>query len=95
MTCEHALCKLIGGSCSLTTRRSRGCRPNVTAREVADELLDEVRGLVAVIGESGDRAAAVRLAQIVRREALDDRNLLALALADELDFADALANLVR
>ncbi|CAN5448127.1 hypothetical protein BH11MYX1_BH11MYX1_24860 [soil metagenome] len=57
-------------------------------------LLDEVRTLVAAIAK-GERAAAVRLAQIVRREALDDRNVLAAARRDELDFADALASLVR
>ncbi len=90
MACKHALCAMIGGACSITITRSRGCRPNVTAREVAPEVLDEVRGLLANL----DRAAAVRLAQIVRREALDDRNLVALVRADELDFADALARLV-
>jgi hypothetical protein len=83
---------MIGGACSLVVTRSRGCRPNVTSKEVADEVIEEVRGLVAAVDR--DRAAAVRLAQIIRRETLDDRNLVALARSDELDFADALARLV-
>jgi hypothetical protein len=95
--CGHLLCDLIGGTCSLATGRSRGCRPNLTAREVAPEILDEVRALLAAIEPSSlderGRAAAVRLAQIVRREALDDRNLVAIALGDELEFAPALARL--
>ncbi len=74
--------------------RSRGCRPNLTAPETAPELLDEVRTLIAAI-ETGDRDAAVRLAQIVRREALDERSVLAAARREDLDFADALASLVR
>jgi hypothetical protein len=43
--CEHPLCKIIGGACSLATRRSRGCRPNVASKDVAPEVLDEVREL--------------------------------------------------
>jgi len=62
----------------------------VNARDVAPEVLDEVRGLLANIEE---REAAVRLAQLVRREALDDRNLVAFARGEELDFADQLAAL--
>jgi hypothetical protein len=95
MACGHPLCALIGGACSVAVARSRGCRPNLTAREVAPAVVDEVRRLVAAIGRDGDRAAAVRLAQILRREALDDRNLVAIARADDLDFAAALADLVR
>ncbi len=97
-TCRHRLCALIGGACSLVIVRSRGCRPNVTSPDVAPEVLDEVRTLITKLGAHGahgDREAAVRLAQIVRREALDDRNLLAIAREDELEFADALAVLVR
>ena len=95
--CGHLLCELIGGACSLVTGRSRGCRPNVTEREVAPEVLDEVRTLVAAIDpgslDERGRAAAARLAQLVRREALDDRNLLVIASSDELDFAPALVRL--
>lgn len=94
MACRHRLCALIGGACSIVITRSRGCRPNITSPETSSALLDEVRTLIVAI-EEGDRAAAVRLAQIVRREALDDRNVLAVARRDELDFADALASLVR
>ena len=94
MACEHPLCALIGGACSLVITRSRGCRPNVNSREVAPAVIDEVRGLLPAI-ETGDRDAAVRLAQIIRREALDDRNLVALVRADELEFADALIRLTR
>lgn len=88
--CGHRLCELIGGACSLAIVRSHTCRPNVTAREVAPEVLDRVRALLARIAE---RDAAVELARIVRREALDDRNLVAIARGDELDFADQLAAL--
>jgi hypothetical protein len=94
VACRHRLCDLIGGACSIVITRSRGCRPNLTSPETSSTLLDEVRTLILAI-EEGDRAAAVRLAQIVRREALDDRNVLAAARRDELDFADALASLVR
>jgi hypothetical protein len=38
-------------------------------------------------------AAAVRLAEIIRREAREDRNLLAVARADEPELAPALARL--
>jgi hypothetical protein len=92
--CEHPLCKIIGGACSLATRRSRGCRPNVASKDVAPEVLDEVRQLLGVIA-TGDRAAAIRLAAIVRREALEDRNLLAIVTSDEPDLAIALAQLTR
>ena len=92
MSCGHPLCDLIGGACSLTVSRSRGCRPNLTSRDVAAEVMDQVRTLVAKIA-SDDRAAAVELARIFRREALDERNLVAIARRDELDFADALAAL--
>jgi hypothetical protein len=92
VSCGHPLCDLIGGACSLTVSRSRGCRPNLTSRDVAAEVIDQVRTLVAKIA-SDDRAAAVELARIFRREALDERNLVAIARRDELDFADALAAL--
>jgi hypothetical protein len=88
--CGHRLCERIGGTCSLAITRSRGCRPNLTSREVAPEVIDEVRELVAHID---DHAAAVQLARIVRREAMDDRNLVAIARSDGLDFADQLTEL--
>jgi len=90
--CGHLLCELIGdGACSLATNRSRGCRPQLAAREVAPEMFAEVRELVAVIERRRD--AAVRLAQIIRREALDDRNLVVLARDEDPELAAALARL--
>ena len=98
--CGHPLCALIGGPCSLATRRSRGCRPNLGSRHVAPELLDEVRALVAIIDPDipdtrGERVrkAAARLAEIMRREALEDRSLLAYARLEEPELAPALARL--
>jgi hypothetical protein len=95
--CGHLLCELIGGPCSLVTVRSRGCRPNLTSRDLAPAVLDEVRHLVGAIDpEARDdrvRAAAVRLAALVRREALDDRNLIALVRDDEPELAPALVRL--
>ena len=92
MSCGHLLCELIGDACSLATQRSRGCRPNVTAKTVAPEVFEEVRALLAAI-ERADKAAAVRLAAIIRREALDDRHLLAHARSDEPELAPALERL--
>lgn len=96
--CGHLLCELIGGSCSLATGRSRGCRPNLASKVVAPDVFEEVRALLAVIdpGVRDERvqAAAVRLAQIIRREALEDRLLLAHIRTDEPDLAPALARLV-
>ncbi len=80
---------MIGGACSLVVTRSRGCRPNITSREVAPELFEEMRTLLASL----DRDAAVRLAQIIRREAMDERNVVAIAKAEEVDVADQLAAL--
>lgn len=95
--CGHLLCELIDGSCSIATGRSRGCRPGLTSKNVAPEVFEEVRGLLAVIDPSVRdervRAAAVRLAEIIRREAREDRQLLALARSDEPDLAPALAKL--
>lgn len=95
--CGHPLCELIGGACSIATGRSRGCHAGFTSRTVADEVFDEVRALLAVIDlqvrDERVRAAAVRLAEIIRREAREDRNLLALARSDEPELADALAKL--
>jgi hypothetical protein len=65
----------------------------VTSRELAPGTLDEVRALIARIEDQRDVEAAVRLAVLVRREALDDRNLIALVRDDEPDLAPALARL--
>lgn len=97
-SCGHLLCDVIGGACSLATGRSRGCRPNISSKSVAPEVFDEVRRLVAVIdpGARDDErvhAAAVRLAQVMRREALDDRHLVGIARDEEPDLAPALAAL--
>ena len=97
--CGHLLCELIGDSCSLATGRSRGCRPGLTSKTVAPDVFEEVRGLLAVIDRDvrDDRgvAAAVRLAQIIRREALEDRTLIAQARDDEPELAPALERLCR
>jgi hypothetical protein len=97
--CQHLLCEIIGGACSLATQRTRGCRPNLTAKEIAPEVVDEVRALLAVIDPDARtdvvRTAAVRLAAIVRREALEDRNLVVLVSADEPELAPALGRLCR
>jgi hypothetical protein len=95
--CGHLLCELIGDSCSLATRRSRGCRPNVTSRSIAPEVLEEVRALLPAVDPKvrgdGGRTAAVRLAAIIRREALDDRSLLAYARSEEPELTPALERL--
>src|SRR5262245_55895036 len=98
VSCRHPLCEVIGGACSLATNRSRGCTPGIAAKTVAPEVFDEVGALVAIIDplfSSPDpavrdervRAAAARLAQIIRREALDNRNLVALARDEEPELA--------
>jgi hypothetical protein len=94
--CGHRLCELIDmSSCSLAIHRSRGCRPGLAPRTVAPEVFDEVRALVATIAARDERVrdAAVRLAQVVRREALDNRNLVALAHDEDADLGAALAAL--
>jgi hypothetical protein len=93
--CGHPLCELIGGDCSLATRRSRGCTPGLGPKGIAPEVYDEVRVLVAAIegGGADVRDAAIRLAALVRREAQDDRLLVVLARSDEPDLAPALARL--
>lgn len=92
--CTHALCGLIGGACSIAVQRSRGCRPGGWAKAVAPAVFDEVRALLAALGTEGARAAAVRLAQLIRAEALEERNLLAHAREDEPDLAALLAPLI-
>jgi hypothetical protein len=95
--CGHLLCELIDGSCSLATGRSRGCRPGLASKTVDPAVFDEVRALLAVIDphvrDARVHAAAVRLAKIIRREALEDRLLVVLARSEEPDLAPALAQL--
>lgn len=91
--CGHPLCELIGGACSLAIHRSRGCRQNVTAPDIAPEVFDEVRSLLATIDATADRDAAIRLAAIIRREALDDRQLLVHARHDEPELVPAIERL--
>jgi hypothetical protein len=93
--CGHPLCQLLGDECSLASRLSRGCRTGPRpATPFAPELIEEVCTLLAQLGPAppGDalaadrqRAAATRLAFLFRREARNDRNLLALAVEDELE----------
>lgn len=95
LSCSHRLCALIGGACSLATHRSRGCRRNVTSPDLAPGVLAEVRALVAALATSDAPRAAVRLAAIVRREALDDRNLVTLVGDEDPVLATQLAALCR
>jgi hypothetical protein len=95
--CGHLLCELIDRSCSLATGRSRGCRPNLVSNTVAPEVVEEVRALLAVIDPDARdervQKAAVRLAEIMRREARDGRHLLAYARIEEPELAPVLARL--
>jgi hypothetical protein len=95
--CEHLVCAIIGGTCSLAQTRSRGCRPNLTSPELSRDVVDEVRALVAMIDPESRsdevRVAASRLAALVRREALEARNLVALIGDDEPELAPTLARL--
>jgi hypothetical protein len=96
VSCDHLLCELIAdGTCSIATGRSRGCRPGLYSSTVAPDVFDEVRALVAVIDAQDERArvAAIRLAEIIRREAREDRNLVVLARDDEPELAPALSRL--
>ena len=93
-SCRHPICELIGdGACSIASGRSRGCTPALAAKTIDPSVFDEVRALLPAIA-TGDRDAAIRLAAIVRREARDDRNLLAHARDDEPELADQLAELL-
>jgi hypothetical protein len=69
----------------------------VTSSELRPGVLEEVRELLAVIDPSTPsdavRVAAVRLAALVRREALDNRNLVALVADEEPELAPALRHL--
>lgn len=91
--CGHLLCELVGdSSCSIASGRSRGCTPGITAKTVAPEVFDEVRTLLALIDRNDSKAAA-RLAQIIRREARDDRHLLAHVRDEHPELAPALERL--
>jgi hypothetical protein len=69
----------------------------VASKNVAPELFEEVRELLAAIDpthrDARTHTAAVRLAEIIRREARDDRPLLARARSDEPELAPALERL--
>jgi len=62
-------------------------------------VLDDVRELIGAIDPAirteQVRAAAVRLAALVRREALEARDLIGLVSSEEPDLAPALARLCR
>lgn len=93
--CGHPLCELVGDDCALATGLSRGCRTGPRpATPFGAEVIDEVGTLLSQLGPmapgdadaaSRQRAAATRLAFLFRREARNDRNLLALAADDELE----------
>jgi len=93
-SCRHPICALIGeDACSIATGRTRGCTPGLAAKTIGAPVFDEVRALLTAIA-TGDRGAAIRLAAIVRREAREDRNLLAHARDDEPELAAQLAELL-
>ena len=89
--CGHPLCERIGGPCSLATGRSRGCTPGLGPRAVEPEVFDEIRALLPLV--ETDAESARRLAEIIRREARNDRNVIALARDEEPDLAPALERL--
>lgn len=96
IACGHRLCELVAdGSCRLAAGRSRGCRPGLFSPIVAADVFDEVRALLAVIDAHDKRArvAAIRLAEIIRREAREDRHLVAMARDDEPELAPVLSRL--
>jgi hypothetical protein len=93
-SCRHPICKLIGDdACCIASGRTRGCTPVLAAKTIGPPVFDEVRTLLTAIA-TGDRDAAIRLAAIVRREAREDRNLLAHARDDEPELAAQLAELL-
>jgi hypothetical protein len=65
----------------------------LAARTIEAAVFDEVRTLLAAVA-TGQRDAAIRLAAIVRREAREDRNLLAQAHDDAPELARQLADLL-
>ena len=97
--CGHPLCELIGRPCALAVDRSRGCGTRPAASSIAPGVFDEVRALLSAIGarvrdpDEQVCEASVRLARIIRREALEGRNVLAQARADEPELVPALERL--
>ncbi len=95
--CAHVLCELVGGACVLAVGRSRGCGARPATRTIEPEVFDEVRALLAAIDpdvrDAAGREAAARLAAIIRREALEERHVLAQARTDEPDLVPALERL--
>ena len=93
-SCRHSICELIGeDACSIASGRTRGCTPGLAAKTIDPDVFDEVRTLLAAIA-TGDRDAAIRLAAIVRREACEDRSVLAQARVEEPELAAELAELL-
>jgi hypothetical protein len=93
-SCRHPICELIGdGACSIASGRTRGCTPGLAAKTIDPFVFDEVRKLLGAIA-TGDLDAAIRLAAIVRREAREDRHLLAQAREDDTELAAQLAELL-
>jgi hypothetical protein len=93
-SCRHPICTLIGeDACSIASARSRGCTPGLGATTMDPSVFDEVRALLPAIA-TGDREAAIRLAAIVRREARENRSLLAQARDEDPDLAAPLAALL-
>jgi hypothetical protein len=93
-SCRHPICELIGdGACSIASGRSRGCSPGLAAKTDDPFVLDEVRALLTAIAK-GDRDAAIRLAAIVRRQAREDRSLLAQARDEDPELAAELGGLL-
>jgi hypothetical protein len=95
MSCGHTLCELIGGACSLVAGLSRGCQTGLRPRTaIAPEVFEEIRGLLATLDDDATaRAAAVRLAAIVRREAREGRGVVAQAREDAPELVPRLAAL--
>lgn len=94
LSCRHRICEIIGESeCSIASGRSRGCTPGLASKSIDPSVLDEVRALLPAAA-NGDRNAAIRLAAIARREARENRNLLAQAREEEPELAQALAQLL-
>lgn len=103
-SCGHLLCNLVGGSCSLVSGVSRGCRTGFhPAKTIEPAVYDEIRTLLTALAPERidadvspqTREAAARLAAIIRREARDERNVLVLARDDEPELVPRLEQLCR
>jgi hypothetical protein len=62
-TCGHPLCALIGGSCSITAGRSRGCTPGLAEKAIAPDVFDEIRALLPRIDRRHHPARSARRSQ--------------------------------